>query len=154
MRRLAKKALKNEKKEIPIHELVRQDIIFLLNKRKIEAENSAKKQLTAWFHPKHQYTSIFIRTICPLCKLPWTGLRLVIIILETRYDYSQLYLFLKWSGSWQYCGPFSSWLLGKRRRKVLTRSCKSLRARSEMWSRVSAIRSIKDVLSSSSRFQP
>jgi hypothetical protein len=37
MRRLAKKAAAAEKKEIPIHELVRQDIIFLLNKRKIEA---------------------------------------------------------------------------------------------------------------------
>lgn len=35
MKRLAKKALKNEKKEIPIQELVRQDIVFLLNKRKI-----------------------------------------------------------------------------------------------------------------------
>jgi hypothetical protein len=35
MRRLAKKAAANEKKEIPIHELVRQDMVFLLNKRKI-----------------------------------------------------------------------------------------------------------------------
>jgi predicted component of type VI protein secretion system len=44
MKRLAKKALKNEKKEIPIHELVRQDMAFLLNKRRIEAENAAKGQ--------------------------------------------------------------------------------------------------------------
>lgn len=42
MKRLAKKALKNEKKEIPIHELVRQDMLFLVNKRKIESENVAK----------------------------------------------------------------------------------------------------------------
>jgi hypothetical protein len=35
MKRLAKKAAKNEKKEIPIHELVRQDIVFLLNKQKL-----------------------------------------------------------------------------------------------------------------------
>jgi hypothetical protein len=47
MKRLAKKALASEKKEIPIHELVRQDIVFLLNKRRIEAENVSKKQVVA-----------------------------------------------------------------------------------------------------------
>lgn len=49
MKRLARKALKNEKKEIPIQELVRQDIVFLLNKKKIEAEkkSAAPPQQTA-----------------------------------------------------------------------------------------------------------
>jgi predicted component of type VI protein secretion system len=47
MKRLAKKALKNEKKEIPIHELVRQDMVFILNKRKIEVENAAKETAKA-----------------------------------------------------------------------------------------------------------
>ena len=47
MKRLAKKALAGQKKEIPIHELVRQDMLYLMNKRKIEAENAAKKEVVA-----------------------------------------------------------------------------------------------------------
>lgn len=51
MKRLAKKAAKNEKKEIPIQELVRQDIVFMLNKHKILAEKSSPPQPTTWSIP-------------------------------------------------------------------------------------------------------
>jgi hypothetical protein len=47
MKRLAKKALAGQKKEIPIHELVRQDMVYLMNKRKIEVENAPKKEVVA-----------------------------------------------------------------------------------------------------------